>query len=288
MYKMKFEDYKKTLFLGDFGDLVIGDIRFFDCYYRDSCLLTVERLFELIAEDYTETVATPLFKSKAKHHLILNDLWEHAEDITRLFVAYAFVDKDGYILMQAVKLINKGAIYTQEPLTEFIYRVAVELEKFINLKKEATNMVRDLKAIQEGLFLGDCGEYVIDLSRETHIDEAIGLLADYHTFIYHCDLWDFARENTGAVEDALQEFGLDKEEGLEALFQRAHYQVLTDQLWENLQDILVWYAVNEMGVKVFEVAKAVTQNPHDFDRLEDVLEAVEDALLYGFAPVSFK
>lgn len=98
--------------------------------------------------------------------------------------------------------------------------------------------IEDLK---KELYCGDFGEYLEDYENG-YICDIITEIAGNNIDVYNCDLMEWAKENTGYIEESLNEFGTPTNNRGQVDFmriiQQGQYFYNEQNLYNNLEDSL--------------------------------------------------
>lgn len=134
-----------------------------------------------------------------------------------------------------------------------------------------------------GRNIGEYGDRMIDYDNG-YISDVIQEIADNGVDIYNYALWDWAKDNSEYVEDAIDEFGWDsKNSTLIQLFQMSQYLQIQEELYENLDDIIIYWIYDKIEYEeiTLEEKQAIIDYCYRIDNnmeLENVLEEINQIL----------
>lgn len=103
--------------------------------------------------------------------------------------------------------------------------------------------------------LSDISNIFIGSYDTGYIDDAIAECADNQVDIYYSDLWDWANGNEGYIDDAIDEFGWNKEKGIIGAIQMGQYKMYYDELMNDYDLIKTYLLLNyldDLGVEELE------------------------------------
>lgn len=102
-----------------------------------------------------------------------------------------------------------------------------------------------VQEIMENLELGNYGNEVTDYGENSYICDAISEIADNNTSIYYSDIMNFISSDPESVNEAIQEFGWEGcGSDLYKAGQMAEYLTIEREIYNNLDDIIMYYALN--------------------------------------------
>ena len=151
------------------------------------------------------------------------------------------------------------------------------MKKTLDLQK----LMEEIESRNEEMVL-----YLADYD-DGYIGDLISEIANNNVDIYTSDLWDWARDNRGWVEQALSEFGFNSDDGtLENLFMIAQYLYYTSEIYDNFDDF-IRYALYEyldingvviLSEEAFDVVEDIVKNTDNNDRWDIMLGFLEEYL----------
>ena len=120
------------------------------------------------------------------------------------------------------------------------------------------------------LYCGDYGDYICDYN-SGYIDDIFKEIADSHVAIYWADLCEWAKGNSGYIDEYVAEFGIDEKNfDFFRLIQGGQYFCNLKELNQNRDDIIKLfifnYIENELGIHEI--------NEENESELENILEFV--------------
>lgn len=138
---------------------------------------------------------------------------------------------------------------------------------------------------EQNLYLGDYGEYLVDYN-SGYVCDCISQLADNNVSIYNYDLLEWVRNNSEYVEQAVAEFGIDERNfDFFGLLRQGQYMQITDELYSNLDDILINWIINyiEYDLDIKELTDEQAEQVEDLfnkydnnDELEYIIEKIKE------------
>lgn len=145
----------------------------------------------------------------------------------------------------------------------------VILENYSDIKKEIRERNNDLI------------QYICDYSNG-YICDIITEIADNQIDIYYYNLFEWAKDNFGTIEEANQEFGAPND--IIKQIQQAQYYENTNILYDALEDMLMLYAYNyleeneilltdEELIMLEERLKEIDNNNH-LDDIDDIINEI--------------
>lgn len=141
--------------------------------------------------------------------------------------------------------------------------------------------------LKKGLYIGDLGEYFCDYS-DGYIGDIITEITDNHVAIYYNEIFEWAKNNVGYIEEALDEFGTPKDSNGKTDFiriiQQGQYYANEQDLYENLKDTILFriydYLQHDLEIAAIteeQQAKIEALNVEDNnERLENLLQQAKN------------
>lgn len=135
-----------------------------------------------------------------------------------------------------------------------------------------------IKDLRNELYLGDCGEYITDYNGG-YISDIISEMADSNVDVYNYNLLQWCANDLNNIyycDQAKDELGADN---LISMLQGGQYLQITDDLYENLEDILInymyYYIITYLEIE--ELTEEQNDKLLDFDfKACDKLEEIEE------------
>lgn len=123
-----------------------------------------------------------------------------------------------------------------------------------------------------------CGGYIGDIITE---------LADSNVDIYNSDLSEWAKDNVSYIEEAINMWGIPKDEGGHAdyyrMIQQGQYYMYEQDLYNNIEDILKYWAYSyiEDNYNLTELTEEQNDeieflNYNNFEKLEDLKNELDN------------
>ena len=137
----------------------------------------------------------------------------------------------------------------------------------------------NIEQLKNDLVTGEYGDQFTDYD-SGYICDLLNEIADGNVDIYNTDLWTWARDNTGYVEQSMMEFGWDsKESSLEQLFQMGQYLEISEDLYKNLDDSIKYFIYDNLDVEyidneLYNFIDELCNNVDHNERLDVILDQV--------------
>lgn len=141
-----------------------------------------------------------------------------------------------------------------------------------------------IEELRKKLYLGDYGEYITDYN-DGYISDIINEMADNNVDIYNYDLLQWCANNLYNIDycdRAKDELGASD---LVSMLQGGQYLQITDDLYENLENILInyMYYYIENYLELEEITEEQNDELLDFDfeacdKLEEIAEHATEIL----------
>lgn len=103
------------------------------------------------------------------------------------------------------------------------------------------NKKLNIEDLKKDLYLGDFGKDFWDYD-SGYICDIITQIADSNVDIYTTHLLNWLVENYSIVEEANQELGVPEDGSIITQVQQGQYYAYEQDIYENLEDILKWFA----------------------------------------------
>lgn len=141
-----------------------------------------------------------------------------------------------------------------------------------------------IKELKKELYLGDLGDRFCDYDNG-YICDIITEIADNNIDIYYYDLFEWAKNNYGTIQEANEEFGTPTD--IIKQIQQGQFLAFERELYENLGDSLKNYVLNyiEHTLKLTEISSKKweeIENEIDFEdnneEIENIIEQVNEIL----------
>ena len=141
--------------------------------------------------------------------------------------------------------------------------------------------------LKKDLCIGDLGEYFCDY-KNGYICDIITEIADNNISIYYSDIFEWAKNNIGYIEEALNELGTPQDSNGNADFiriiQQGQYYANEQDLYKNLKDTILFriYDYLQHDLDIAEIteeqqAEIEALNIEDNnEQLENLLQQAED------------
>ena len=141
--------------------------------------------------------------------------------------------------------------------------------------------------LKKDLYIGDLGEYFCDYNNG-YICDIINEISDNNIAIYYSDIFEWAKNNIGYIEEALNELGTPQDSNGNADFigimQQGQYYANEQDLYKNFKDIILFriYDHIQHDLDIAEIteeqqAEIEALNIEDNnERLENLLKQAED------------
>lgn len=120
------------------------------------------------------------------------------------------------------------------------------------------------------LYCGDYGDCICDYN-DGYVDDVLHEIADNHIDIYWTDLCEWAKGNSGYIDEYVAEFGIDsKNFDFFRLIQGGQYLCNLEELNKNRDDIIKLFILNyiENELEIKELSENVENQLNDI--LDDV------------------
>lgn len=141
--------------------------------------------------------------------------------------------------------------------------------------------IRDLKNF--GLNLGEYGENIIDYSSNQYISDIFSEIADNNVDIYNYNLLQWVANDLHNIyycDDVINEYGAHDFIGI---LQQAQFRAITDNLYENFEDILLYYSYTyiENNLNIEEITeeqneKITMLDFRKFDKIYELEAEIEE------------
>ena len=144
-----------------------------------------------------------------------------------------------------------------------------------------------IKTYKDALNIGEYGEYFFDYDETEYIADIISYIADAKIDIYDYDLWAWAKDNNEWIDDAiLNGFYIVEHDNFDLikLFQAGQYLHITDNLYDNLDDIIAYAVLDEVQdefinkQRLVEVIQDTCYNVDNNDTIEHYIDIVRDTM----------
>lgn len=133
------------------------------------------------------------------------------------------------------------------------------------------------------LYCGDYGEYICDYN-SGYIDDIFHEIADNHVDIYWADLCEWAKGNSGYIEEYVSEYGIDSNNfDFFRLIQGGQYFRNLEELNKNRDDIIklfiLNYIENELDIKeltedVENQLNNILDDVNNYDDLDIIIDDI--------------
>lgn len=141
-----------------------------------------------------------------------------------------------------------------------------------------------IKDLRNELYLGDCGEYITDYNGG-YISDIISEMADSNVDVYNYNLLQWCANDLNNIyycDQAKDELGADN---LISMLQGGQYLQITDNLYENLENILInymyYYIQNYLEIEELtekQNDELLNFNFTNCDKLEEIEEHAAEIL----------
>lgn len=152
-----------------------------------------------------------------------------------------------------------------------------------NNVKEILENIKNKKIWYEGEDITDLLVEFGDYS-QGYICDIIIEVADNNVDIYNYDLWNWARDNTCYVEQAVANSCIDcKNFDLIRLFQLGQYEFNSEAIYSNLSDF-IYYAIlknidaEEISDNILEEIESIANEEDNNEELETYIEKINDLI----------
>lgn len=149
--------------------------------------------------------------------------------------------------------------------------------------------VLKIEELKKELFIGDLGEYFRDYDNG-YICDIITEISDNHVDIYNYDLLEWAKNNYGYIEEAIDNLGTPTNDKghfdfMRCIMQGQFYSYEQD-IYENLEDILKFFMYDyiEKELNLLELTEEQNENLLDWDfsdnneQLENLIKHINEVL----------
>lgn len=116
-----------------------------------------------------------------------------------------------------------------------------------------------------------------------YIGDIINEISDNNIDIYTSDLFDWARDNYGYIEEANNELGTPSD--IIAQIQQGQFLQISNEMYENFDNMILLfiydYIYNELNIEEIEEEKAEeieNENYNNYDKLEQIIDFINDIL----------
>lgn len=144
-----------------------------------------------------------------------------------------------------------------------------------------------IKTYKETLNIGEYGEYFFDYDESEYIADIISYIADVQIDIYDWELWEWAGDNGSYIEDAILQgfYNIDPRTfDLMDLFKAGQYLYISNNLYDNLDDIIAYVVLDEVQdefinkQRLVEVIQDTCYNVDNNDSIEHYIDVVRDTM----------
>lgn len=140
-----------------------------------------------------------------------------------------------------------------------------------------------IEELRRELNLGELGEYFVDYDNG-YICDIITEIADNHIDIYTSDLFDWAKNYFGYIEEANTELGTPTD--ILQQIQQGQFYYYEQNIYNNLEDIMLNYMYNyiENVLNIKEITEEQYDDLLDFDfndnneMLENLIDHINEVL----------
>lgn len=140
-----------------------------------------------------------------------------------------------------------------------------------------------IEELRKELNLGELGEYFVDYDNG-YICDIITEIADNHIDIYTSDLFDWAKNYFGYIEEANTELGTPTD--ILQQIQQGQFYYYEQNIYNNLEDIMLNYMYNyiENVLNIKEITEEQYDDLLDFDfndnneMLENLIDHIKEVL----------
>ena len=146
-----------------------------------------------------------------------------------------------------------------------------------------------IEELKKELFTGDLGDCFRDYDNG-YICDIITEIADNHVDIYNSDLLEWAKDNYGYIEEAMNEFGAATDNNGKVDFMRCimqgQFYAYEQDIYENLEESLKFFMYDyiEKNLDILELTEEQNENLLDWDfsdnneQLENLIEHINEVL----------
>ena len=137
------------------------------------------------------------------------------------------------------------------------------------------------------LNIGEYGEYFLDYDIREYIDDIVTYIADANIDIYDYKIWEWAKNNQDSIESAIEQgyYNIDSREfDLIKLFQAGQYLYITDDLYNNLDDILSYVVIDYLQddyiniERLIQIVDDTCYNVDNNNTIEHYIDIVRDEM----------
>lgn len=156
--------------------------------------------------------------------------------------------------------------------------------------------ISDLKSY---LNIGDLGDCFRDYSNG-YICDIISEIADNHVYIYNYDLLEWAKDNYGYIEEALDEFGTPTDSRGKTDFikiiQQGQYYAYEQELYNNLHDNIEYFILDyiektldfeEITETQYNTLKYEIDFEDNNEELENIIEKIDEIIKKEMKHIDF-